>query len=61
MYKPTWYKEEEQKLAKAYFDNDKYQSLDDFIEKHATKKWKEYKSKIENEYQDNLKKGIIID
>ena len=36
MYKPAWYKKEEIKLAEEYFNNDKYQNLDDFIEKHAS-------------------------
>ena len=57
MYKPAWYKKEEIKLAEEYFNNDKYQNLDDFIEKHASGKWKKYKSKIESEYKKNLKKG----
>ena len=45
MYKPAWYKKEEIKLAEEYFNNDKYQNLDDFIEKHASEKWKKYKRK----------------
>ena len=55
------YKKEEIKLAEEYFNNDKYQNLDDFIEKHASEKWKKYKSKIESEYKKNLKKGIIVE
>lgn len=61
MYRPSWYIEEEKRLAEEYFGNDKYQNLDDFIEKHASDKWKKYKIKIENEYQKKLKKRVIVD
>lgn len=63
MYRPDWYLKESEALKHMLLHDDRYADVEiqDFLNEHATQKWKDYRDKIEKEYNDNLKKGIIID
>lgn len=42
-------------------DENYKKTMFDYVEEHASNRWIKYRDKIEKEYKDNLKKGVIID
>lgn len=62
MYRPSWYIEEEKEMVNAYFNDKSYKkTLYDYIDEHASEKWKKYRDKMDSIEEKYLKKGIIID
>ena len=52
--------EEEERLEKKYFSTDEDEDWDEFCSKNASKRYLDWARKEDEIYEENLKKGLII-
>ena len=61
MYRPDWYIKEEKEMVEAYFNDESYlKTMSDYLNEHASEKWKNYRDKMKKERKEYLKRGIIV-